>query len=207
MTRTITYSVSLGHSALQDDSVETAEAAEAPDAVESWLGWLEEARETIEQNDGDSDDLDSLLAVVLEHIVAGGPDAVARKKERAEEVLREAQASNRKITNALRQQREAREARTVESAALAARLDGITNAIAAVTRENSELRTKLSACEQNLARSTDMLEKEIARERALRRLLDAQRSRPHTQRVASELAKRHAAKALEVVTKSKTEAA
>ena len=52
-----------------------------------------------------------------------------------------------------------------------------------------------------------MLEKEIARERALRRLLDAQRSRPHTQRVASELAKRHAAKALEVVAKSKTEAA
>ena len=201
------YSVSLGHSAQQDESVETAEAAEAPDAIESWLDWLDEARETIEENDGDPEDLDSLLAVVLEHVVAGGPDAVARKDERAEEVLREARDSNRKIAAVLRQQREAREARTVESAALAARLDGITDAIAATRRENSELRTKLNACEHNLAQATDMLEKEIARERALRRLLDAQRSRPHTQRVASELAKRHAAKTLEVVAKSKTEAA
>lgn len=204
-----TYSVSLGHHSALDDSVETAEAAEAaeaPDAVESWLDWLEEARETIDENDGDPEDLDSLLAVVLEHIAAGGPDAVARKDERVEAVLREAQASNRKIAAVLRQQREAREARTVEAAALAARLDGITDAIAATTRENSELRMKLAACEQNLTQATDMLEKEIARERALRRLLDAQRSRPHTQRVASELAKRHAAKALEVVTKT-TEAA
>ena len=183
-------------SGLRAGRLETAEAAEA--ATPS-----SEALETIGRNDGDPDDLDNLLAVVLEHVVAGGPDAVARKEERVEEVLREAQDSNRKIATVLRQQREAREARTVESAALAARLDGITNAIAAVTRENSELRTKLTACEQNLAQATDMLEKEIARERALRRLLDAQRSRPHTQRVASELAKRHAAKALEVVAKTK----
>ena len=198
-----TYNINLGHhSAPQDDSVETVETAEAPDAIESWLDWLSEARETIEQNDGDSDDLDNLLAVVLEHVVAGGPDAVVRKEERVEEVLREARDSNGKIAAVLRQQREAREARKVEAAALAARLDGITNAISAVTRENVELRTKLSACEQNLAQATGMLEKEIARERALRRLLDAQRSRPHTQRVASELAKRHAAKALEVAAKS-----
>ena len=45
-----------------------------------------------------------------------------------------------------------------------------------MTRENSELRTKLSNCEQNLRQATDMLEKEIARERSLRRLLDAQRT-------------------------------
>ena len=81
------------------------------------------------------------------------------------------------------------------------------DAIAATTRENVELRTTLTACEQNLAKATATLEKEIARERSLRRLLDAQRSRPHTQRVASELAKRHAEKALEAVTKSKEEAA
>jgi hypothetical protein len=180
----------------QDNAPEAAEAAEAPDAVESWLDWLGEARDAIDQGDGDPDDLDNLLAVILEHIVGGGPDAVALKEKRAEEVLREAKDSNRKIATVLRQQREAREARTVESTALAGRLDGITNAIAAVTRENVELRTKLSACEQNLTQATAMLEKEIARERGLRRLLDAQRSRPHTQRIASELAKRHAAKAL-----------
>ena len=200
------YSFSLGHST-PPEAAETAEAAEeAATPFESWLDWFGEARETIDEGGGDPEDLDTLLALLAEHIVAGGPDAVVRKDERVEEVLREARDSNRKIATVLRQQREAREARTVESAALAARLDGITDTIAAVTRENSELRTKLSACEQNLASTTDMLEKEIARERALRRLLDAQRSRPHTQRVASELAKRHAAKALEVVTKT-TEAA
>ena len=200
------YAISLGHSAQPVEAAKTDETAEAATPFEAWTDWLEEARDAIEQGDGDPDDLDTLLAVVLEHICAGGPDAVARKEERAEEVLREAKDSNRKIATVLRQQREAREARTVESTALAGRLDGITNAIAAVTRENVELRTKLSACEQNLTQATAMLEKEIARERGLRRLLDAQRSRPHTQRIASELAKRHAAKALEVVTK-KTEAA
>jgi septal ring factor EnvC (AmiA/AmiB activator) len=177
--------------AQQDDA---PEAAETP--FESWLGWLSEAREAIDEGDGDSEDLDNLLALVLEHICAGGPEAVARKEERAEEVLREAKDSNRKIAIVLRQQREAREQRAVEAAALAGRLNEMTDAIAAVTRENVELRTKLSACEQNLAQATAMLEKEIARERSLRRLLDAQRSRPHTQRIASELAKRHAAKAL-----------
>ena len=130
------------------------------------------------------------------------------RKNALEEVLREAQASNDKITGFLHRQREARKTQKAEAAALAERLDGMTDAIAAVTRENVELRTTLNACEQNLTQATGMLEKEIARkERSLRRLLDAQRSRPHTQRVASELAKRHAAKTLEVVAKSKEEAA
>ena len=206
-----TYSVSLGHrSALPDDSVETAdaaEAAEAPDAVESWIDWLEEARETIEQNDGDPDDADSLLAVVLAHVVAGGPDAVARKEERAGEVLREARDSNRKIATVQRQQRDAREARTVEAAALAGRLDHLAATITAVTQENAELKTKLAETANALEQNLGVLEKEIARERSLRRLLDAQRNRPHTQRVASELAKRHAAKTSEAAANSKTEAA
>jgi hypothetical protein len=197
-----TYSVSLGHSAQQDD---VPEAGEAATPFESWLDWLEEARDEIDQGDGDPDDLDTLLAVTLERIVGGGPDAVALKEKRAEEALREARDSSNKIAIVLRRQREAREQRAVEAAALAGRLNEMTDAIAAAARENAALRSSLSACEQNLTQATAMLEKEIARERSLRRLLDAQRSRPHTQRVASELAKRHAAKALEVVTKSKTE--
>ena len=190
--------------AQQDDS---AEAAEAPGAFEAWIDWLEEARDAIAEGDGDPDDLDTLLAVVLEHIAGGGPDAIANKDARVEEALREAQASNGKITVFLHRQREARKTRAVESAALTERLDRMAGQIAAVTRENSELRATLANCEQNLRQATDMLEKEIARERSLRRLLDAQRSRPHTQRVASELAKRHAEKALEAATKNKTEAA
>jgi septal ring factor EnvC (AmiA/AmiB activator) len=167
--------------------------------------FIDECRDAIVEGGGDTEDLDSLLAIILEHICAGGPDAVARKAERIEEVLRETKDSNRKIA---RQQREAREERAVESAALAGRLDEMTYAIAEVTRENAELSMKLTACEQNLRQATGMLEKEIARERSLRRLLDAQRSRPHTQKIASELAKRHAAKALEIAVKSnKVEAA
>jgi hypothetical protein len=201
----VSYTVTFGppsNPAQQDD---TTEATEAATPFESWLDWLEEARDAIGQGDGDPDDLDNLLAVILEHIVGGGPDAVALKEKRAEEVLREAKDSNRKIGTVLFQQREAREARTVESTALAGRLDGITNAIAAVTRENVELRTKLSACEQNLTQATALLEKEIARERSLRRLLDAQRSRPHSQRVASELARRLAETTLKAAAKGKTE--
>jgi predicted RNase H-like nuclease (RuvC/YqgF family) len=189
--------------AQQDDVPEAGEAATDP--FESWLDWLEEARDAIDQGDGDPDDLDNLLAVILEHIVGGGPDAAALKEKRAEEVLREARDSNRKIATVLRQQREAREQRAVEAAALAGRLNEMTDAIAAAARENAALRSSLSACEQNLTQATAMLEKEIARERSLRRLLDAQRSRPHTQRVASELAKKHAQKALEVLAKGKPE--
>ena len=192
------------NSAQQDD---VPEAAEAATPFESWLDWLEEARDAIAEGEGDPDDADTLLAVILEHVVGGGPDAIGRRDGRVEEVLREAQDSNNKITVFMHRQREARKARTVEAAALAGRLDEITNAIAAVTRENVELRTKLTACEQNLMQVTDMLEKEIARERALRRLLDAQRARPHNQKVASELIKRHAAKALEIAVKSKTDEA
>jgi hypothetical protein len=192
------------NSAQQDDVPEVAEAATP---FESWLDWLEEARDAIAEGEGDPDDADTLLAVILEHVVGGGPDAIGRRDGRIEEVLREAQASNGKITAALRQQCAARETRKIESAALAKRLDGMTDAIGSLARENAELKTKLSACEQNLAQATDMLEKEIARERSLRRLLDAQRSRPHTQRIASELAKRHAAKVLESTTKKETEEA
>jgi hypothetical protein len=192
----VSYTVTFGppsNPAQQDD---TTEATEAATPFESWLDWLEEARDTIEQGDGDPDDLDTLLAVVLEHIAGGGPDAIANKDARVEEALREAKDLSGKVTVFLHRQREARKTRAVESAALAERLDRMAGQIAAVTQENAELKTKLTACEQNLMKATGMLEKEIARERGLRRLLDAQRSRPHTQRIASELAKRHAAKAL-----------
>jgi hypothetical protein len=188
----------------QDDAHEAGEAATP---FEAWTNWLEEARDTIAEGDGDPDDTDTILAVILEHIAGGGPDAIANKEARLEEILREAQASNGKITVFLQRQREARKAQKAEAAALAARLDEIAGQITAMARENAALRSSLSACEQNLAQATDMLEKEIARERALRRLLDAQRARPHNQKVASELIKRHAAKALEIAVKSKTEEA
>ena len=201
------YAVSLGHSAQPVEAAKTDETAETATSFEAWIDWLEEARDRIAEGDGDPDDLDTLLAVVLEHIAGGGPDAIANKDARVEEVLREAQASNGKITVFLQRQREARKAQKAEAAALAARLDEIAGQITAMARENAALRSSLSACEQNLAQATDMLEKEIARERALRRLLDAQRARPHNQKVASELIKRHAAKALEIAVKSKTEEA
>jgi hypothetical protein len=188
----------------QDD---VTEADEAATPFEAWTDWLDEARDAIDEGDGDPDDTDTILAVILEHIAGGGPDAIANKEARLEEILREAQASNGKITVFLQRQREARKAQKAEAAALAARLDGIAGQITAMARENAALRSSLSACEQNLAQATDMLEKEIARERALRRLLDAQRARPHNQKVASELIKRHAAKALEIAVKSKTEEA
>jgi hypothetical protein len=191
----------------QDDAPEAGEAATDP--FESWLGWLSEARDAIDEGDGDSEDLDNILALVLEHICTGGPDAVASRDERIAEVLHAALDSNNKIAIVLRQQREARKTRAVESAAFTERLDGLANAIAAAARENSELRTKLVVIEQNLTQATALLEREISKERSLRRLLDAQRSRPHTQRVASELAKRRAAKALESAVKvnNKEEAA
>jgi len=192
--------------AQQDDAPEAAEAATP---FESWIDWLSEARDAIDEGDGDPDDLDNLLAVILEHIVGGGPDAVALKEKRAEEVLREAKDSNRKIATVLRQQREAREERAVEAAALAGRLNKMTDAIAAVTRENAALKARLAAQETEIARATAMLEREIAKERSLRRLLDARRHRPNNQKIASELAKRHAAKVLESAVKvnNKAEAA
>ena len=142
------YAISLGHSAQPVEAAKTDETAETTTSFEAWIDWLEEARDTIEQGDGDPDDLDTLLAVVLEHIAGGGPDAIANKDERVEEALREAQASSGKITVFLHRQREARKTRAVESAALAERLDCMAGQIAAVTRENSELRTTLANCEQ-----------------------------------------------------------
>lgn len=187
-----TYAVSLGHSAQQVETAEAAETDEAATPFETWLG-----------EDGDPDDIDNILAFVMEHI---GAEIDALKKERDEIEVRSTKDLNRKIAAVLRQQREAR---TVEAAALAARLDGVTNAIAAVTRENSKLEARLAAQETEITRATAMLEREIAKERSLRRLLDAQRSRPHSQKIASELAKRHAAKVLESAVKvnNKAEAA
>jgi hypothetical protein len=163
--------------AQRDDN---AEAAEAATPFETWLG-----------EDGDPDDPENIIAFLFENIDA---EIDALKKERDEIEVRSTKDLNRKIATVLRQQREAR---AVEAVALTGRLDKINSAIAAVTWENSELKAKLSACEQNLTQATAMLEREISKERSLRRLLDAQRSRPHTQRVASELAKRHAEKILE----------
>jgi hypothetical protein len=202
---TYTVNLNLGHSTIPPD---TTEAAEAATPFESWLDWLEEARDTIAEGDGDPDDTDTILAVILEHIVGGGPDAIGRKADRVETVLREAQDSNNKITVLLHRQREARKTRAAESAALTGRIDEIANAVAAVKRENATLRSSLSAVEENLLKATSLLEREIAKERALRRLLGAQHARPHTQRVASELAKRHAAKILAIaVNGNKEEAA
>lgn len=203
------YTVDLGHNYIPPNAADAADTAEpeADTPFEHWLDWLEETRETIAEGDGDPDDIDAVIALALEHIVGGGPDAVATRDARLEEVLRDTQASNDKITVFLQRQREARKTQKAETAALAGRLDRMADQIGSLTRENSSLRTTLENVEENLRQATAMLEKEIARERSLRRLLDAQRSRPHTQRVASELAKRHAAKALEVGAKSKTEAA
>jgi len=187
--------------AQEQDAAEATEAREAADTFDSWIAWLDDLRSAIDQGGGDSEDPDSLLASILHHIATETEAAVALGEERATkyamDVLHEARDSNNKIAAVLRQQREAREQRTVESAALAQRLDRMAAAIEAVTQENVELRTKLTACEQNLTKATSMLEKEIAKERALRRLLDSRRDRPNGQKIASELAKRHAAKALE----------
>ena len=138
----------------------------------------------------------------MEHICAGGPDAVARKEERAEEVLREAKDSNRKIATVLRQQREAREARTVESTALAERLDrdrqrdrGGEAGERRAADETYRLRTQSRAGDGH-ARARDR-----ERTQPCAACWTPSAARPHTQRVASELAKRHAAKTLEVAMK------
>ncbi len=192
----------------QDDTAEAAEAREAAATFDSWIAWLDDCRDAIAEGGGDSEDPDSLLASILDYIATETEAAVALGEERAtqyaRDVLRKAEDSNNKIAVVLRQQREAREQQAAEAEALARRLGRMAAAIESVTRENASLQTKLAACEQNLARATAMLDKEIARERSLRRLLDAQRSRPHTQRVACELVKRHAMKAMESATKGKT---
>jgi predicted RNase H-like nuclease (RuvC/YqgF family) len=135
----------------QDDTAEAAEEAATP--FEAWTDWLEEARDAIAEGDGDPDDTDTILALVLEHVVGGGPDAVALKEKRAEEILREAQASNGKITVFLHRQREARKTQKAEAAALAKRLDHMADQIGSLTREDSQLRTTLENCEQNRRRA------------------------------------------------------
>jgi hypothetical protein len=134
------------------------------------------------------------------------PKAPRSARKFTRDTLREVLDSNRLVARVSRQQREGREQRQAETAALSRRLDYLADGLAAVTRENVDLKARLAAQESEIARATAMLQKEIARERSLRRLLDAQRSRPHTQRVASELAKLHAKKALEKATKAKTDA-
>jgi hypothetical protein len=185
----------------EHDTAEATEAREAADTFDSWIAWLDDLRSAIDQGGGDSQDPDSLLASILGYIATETEAAVALGEERAtqyaRDVLRKAEDSNNKIAAVLRQQREARERQAAEAEALARRLDRMAGAIESVTRENVELRTKLSACEQNLARATAMLEKEIAKERSLRRLLDSRSNRPNAQKIASELARRHAMKVLE----------
>jgi hypothetical protein len=185
----------------EHDAAEATEAREAADTFDSWIAWLDDLRSAIDQGGGDSEDPDSLLASILDYIATETEAAVALGEERAtqyaRDVLRKAEDSNNKIAAVLRQQREARERQAAEAEALARRLDRMAGAIESVTRENVELRTKLSACEQNLARATAMLEKEIAKERSLRRLLDSRSNRPNAQKIASELARRHAMKVLE----------
>ena len=193
----------------EPDTPGAAEDREATAAFESWIDWIGDVRSAIEAGGGDSEDPDALLATVLQYVADESKAAIALAETRsakfANDVLRRADDSNAKIAVVLRQQRVTREAKEVEALALAGRLDRIAGEVAAVTRENSALKARLAAQETEIARATAMLEREISKERALRRLLDAQRTRPHTQRVASELAKRLAKKALEVATK--TEAA
>ena len=173
--------------AQQDDAAEATEAREAADTFNSWVAWLDDLRSAIDQGGGDSEDPDSLLASILDYIATETEAAVALGEERAtqyaRDVLRKAEDSNNKIAVVLRQQREARERQAAEAEALARRLDRMAAAIESVTRENASLKTKLAAWEANLARATAMLEKEIARERSLRRLLDSRRNRPHTQKL------------------------
>ena len=179
------------------DAQEEAEAREfAADDYEHWCDWLDQARDGIDRAGGDCEDLDSLLACILQHVAAETETAVKAAEERASEysrhVLRLAESSNHDISKVLRQQRIAKEEREIEGQALAARLDRMNDAIMALAKENGGLRAKLVACEDNLSKATTMLENEISRERALRRLLDSRRDRPNRQKVASELARRHA---------------
>ena len=192
----------------EHDASEATEAREAADTFDSWIAWLDDLRSAIDQGGGDSEDPDSLLASILDYIATETEAAVALGEERAtqyaRDVLRKAEDSNNKIAVVLRQQREARERQAAEAEALARRLDRMAAAIESVTRENGSLQTKLAACEQNLTKATGLLEKEIAKERSLRRLLDSRSNRPNAQKIASELAKRHAMKAMESATKGKT---
>jgi len=189
------------------DQTEVADDTEATPA-DSWLEWLEYAHEDILLAGGDDNDYDTLLSYALGHSEVETDAKIAEAEKRATtfaaDTLREARDSNNKIARVLRQQREECERQEAETTALGRRLDRIDAAIESVKQENTELKTRLAAQENENVRAVGALEKELAKERSLRRLLDAQRSRPHTQRVASELAKHHAMKALESATKGKT---
>ena len=182
-----TYAVSLGHSAQQVETAEAAETDEAATPFETWLG-----------EDGDPDDLDNLLAFVLEHIVA----AVDAPQEgtRRERFCAKPRISNRKIAAVLRQQREAR--------------NGRSRGARRTARRDHERNRGGDAGEQRAEDETQPLASRISRRR---RTCSKRRSRANApcaacstpsaavrirQRIASELAKRHAAKALEVVAKS-----
>jgi hypothetical protein len=189
----------------EHDTLEAAEANEAADTSDFWASWVADVRDSIEQSGGDSEDGDILLATLMERIADAIEISVNEAEKRANEfarnTLRLAEDATHKIGKVQREAREARERQQVEAEALVRRLDGMAAAIDTVTRENAELK------ETEIGRGIALLEREIARERSLRRLLDAQRSRPHGQRIASELAKKFAAKALEKAMKGRTEEA
>jgi hypothetical protein len=182
------YAVQMGPPTRQEtDSPEAAEAREAADSADLWIGWLDGLRDSITEA------------------------AEKRSRKYGADILRKAADSDVKVAAILRQQREGRERQEAETKALGARLDRMAAAIESVTRENAALTARLAAQESETAKAIARLAKELARERALRRLLDSQRSRPHGQKVASELARRFAEKTLEAQSKaaamSKTEAA
>jgi hypothetical protein len=193
-----------------DEAIEEAEALDiSADDLDQWRDWLAQARDAITAGGGDCDDVDDLVPYILNCVAAETTALIAAAEKRANAfavgVLRFSRDSNLRLAHGLRALREEREERIAETTALAGRLDKMDEALAAVTRENIELKAKVVTQETEFARKTAGLSKELSRERALRRLLDAQRSRPHTQRVASELAKKHAAKALAAAVKTKTE--
>jgi hypothetical protein len=199
--------------ARQDPPVPEAEADEASIArFDAWRSWLDDLRLAIGQGGGDAeDDPDSLLIGILDHfsdeIEISAKGAEERASKYARDVLRLAEDANHKIGAAMREQCKLREERVAEALALSQRLDRMAGEIETVARENTELRMKLTACEANLTRATAILEREISKERSLRRLLDSRRNRPSGQKVASELAKRHAEKMLKAAVGKKEEAA
>ena len=188
------YAITIGHAADPDTPAAPEESAtDAATPADAWRDWLESAHAELAADAEDVDDID-LVAVALAHAVGGGPDAVAARDERIEEVSRATQIVTGQTTIIRQRQRDAREERATEMRALDDRLTRMNNLIEETKRESADLRRQLTACEKNLEAAAASLRREIAKERSLRRLLDAQRNRPHTQRVASELARIHAEK-------------
>jgi hypothetical protein len=186
----------------EHDTPEAAEANEAADTSDFWASWVADVRDSIEQSGGDSEDGDVLLATLMDRIADAIEISVNEAEKRANEfarnTLRLAEDATHKIGRVQREARETRERQEAEAKALAARFDRVEAANASLLQENAALTARLVAQESSTAKAIAGLAKEVSRERALRRLLDAQRSRPHAQRVASELAKRHAETMLKV---------